>query len=83
MGKERAEFFLVEAFLVGLLRRDAPHAQVFQDGVIQRLVANLLANLDHTGNLVSFALAHEIGNGCREHENFERSDAPLLVNSLE
>ena len=36
--EERAEFFLIDALVVSLLGRDAFHAQMFEDRVVERLV---------------------------------------------
>src|SRR5262249_51171952 len=67
-GEEGPEFFLVEAFIVGLFWRNPFHAQVLHDRIIERLIAELLADLDHARNLVRFPFAHEVGNGRGEDE---------------
>ena len=43
----------------------------------------LLADLDHAGDLVGLAFAHEVGDGRGEDQDFQRGHAALLVNPLE
>ena len=83
MRQKRTEFFPVERFVVGVLRRDAFHPQMFHDMVVQGLVARFLADLDHARNLVRLALAHEVGDGGVENQNFKRGDAAFLVYAFE
>ena len=82
MRQQRAEFFLVERLVVGVLGRDALHADVFHDVVVKLLVAEFLADLDHALNLVRLAFAHEIGHGGVEHQHFKRSHAAFLSERL-
>ncbi len=51
--------------------------------IVQRLITDLLADLDHAGNLVRLAFAHEVGDGRSEDEDFQRRDTPFLVDPLE
>ena len=43
----------------------------------------LMKDLDHAGDLVCLAFADQVGNRTGEHEDFERSHAPLLVDATE
>ena len=63
--------------------RDALHAEMFHDRVVQRLVARFLADLDHAGNLVRLGFAHKVCDGSVEYEDFQRGHAPLLINAFE
>src|ERR1051325_3897225 len=83
MRQKRTEFLLVHGFVVCLFGRDAFHADVFHDGVIQRLIAEFLADLDHAWNLVSLAFAHQVGDGRSEDEDFQGGDAAFFVYALE
>src|SRR5262245_20536142 len=83
VGEELPEFLFVERLVVRILRRVPLHAQMFHNGIIQRLIAQFLADLDHARDLVRLAFAHEVGDGRREHENLHRSDAALLINAFE
>src|SRR5258708_8471656 len=56
---------------------------MFHDGIVERLVAQFLAHLDHAGNLVSFAFAHEVGDGGGEYQNFKRGDPPPFLHAFE
>ena len=76
-------FLLVVGFFVSLFRGNPQVAQVVHDGVVERLVTLLLADLDHTGNLVRLALADEVGDGAVEHENLQRRHAAGLVDAAE
>ena len=44
---------------------------------------SLLADLDHAGNLVRLAFAHQVGDGGGEHQDFQRGHAAFLVDPLE
>jgi len=68
VGEERSKFLFIEAFIVGLFGGDALHAHVLHDRVVERLVADLFADLNHTRNLVSFAFAHKVRDGGGEDE---------------
>src|SRR5579862_3903482 len=81
--EERAELLLVRGLFISLLGRDAGGAQVFHDGVVQRLVPLLLAHLHHAGNLVRLRLADEVRNRVVANENLQRGAAPRLVHALE
>jgi len=59
------------------------HFDVFHDGVVQGLVAETLADLDHAGNLVRLGFADEVADGGGDHEDFQGGDASLLVDSFE
>ena len=83
-GQERAELLSCRSpfrrLPPGEMRR---LAQMFHDGVVERLVALLLADLDHAGNLVGLALAHEVGDGGVEHEDFQGGHAAGFVDAAE
>ena len=83
MGQQGAEFLLVQRLVVGVFRRNAFHAHVLHDVVVQRLVAVFFADLDHAGNLVGLAFAHQVGDGGVEDQDFKRRDAAFLVRALE
>ena len=70
-------------FVVSFLGRNSFHPQMLHDRVIQRLVAVLLADLNHAGNLVGLAFAHEVRDGRGEHENFQRGHAAFFIDALE
>src|SRR5690348_13201601 len=53
--QERTEFLFVEGLVVGFIGRYAFHSQVIHDGVVEWLIAEFLADLDHTGDLVCLA----------------------------
>ena len=66
-GQKLAESFFVDALVVSFFGRNARVPEVFQDRVVQRLVAFFLTDLKHAGDLVRFSLAHEIGDGGVDH----------------
>src|SRR5438477_530479 len=51
--------------------------------VIEGLVAQFFADLDHAGQLMRFAFAHEICDGGGEHEHFQRGDTSFLIDAFE
>src|ERR1043165_129603 len=83
MGQEGAKLLLIDCFVVSFFGRNAFHSQVLHNRVIQRLIAELLADLNHAGNLMRLAFANEVGNSSREDQNFKGSDAAFLVDTLE
>src|SRR3981081_1210153 len=72
--QELTELFLVDRLVVSLFRANAHVAQEIHDGVVERLVALLLANLDHAGDLVSFSFADEVRDGHIDNQNLQRRD---------
>ena len=58
-------------------------SQMIHDRVVERLVALLLADLDHAGDLVRLAFANEVRDRHVDHQNFKRGDAAGLVDPLE
>ena len=56
---------------------------MLHDRVVQRLVALLLADLDHAGDLVGLAFADEVRDRHVDDENFQRGDAARLVDAFE
>src|SRR4051812_32739334 len=56
---------------------------MFEDGVVERLVADFFADLDHAWDLVSFAFANQVCDGGGENENFQGSDAAFFVDPSE
>src|SRR5881394_3014258 len=82
-GKEVLEFLLVEALVVGLIGCNPLHSQMLHYRVVQRLVSQLFADLNHAGDLMGLAFANEIGDGRGKHQNLHRRHAPLLVNTPE
>ena len=58
-------------------------AQMLHDRVVERLVALLLADLDHARDLVRLAFADEVRDRHVDDENLERGDAARLVDALE
>src|SRR5258708_26671310 len=58
--QEWPEFLFIEAFVVSLLRGNPFHFDVVHDGVVQRLIAQLFAHLNHAGDLMGFAFANEV-----------------------
>ena len=57
-------------------------AQVLHDRVIERLIAFLLAHLNHTGDLVRFGFPNEVGNCHIDDQNFERCNTAGAVDSF-
>ena len=55
---------------------------MIHDGIIERLISLLLANLDHAGDLMRLSFADEISNSDVDDENFQSSDATGLVDPL-
>ena len=83
VGEKWAEFAFIERLIICFFGGNAFHTQMLHDCVIQRLVAELLADLNHAGNLVGFGFAHEVGNSRGKDQNLKRCDAAFLINSLE
>ena len=77
------ELLFVEALVVRLFGADPFHSQVLHDRVVQRLIAEFLADLNHAGNLMRLAFAHKVGYGRGEHQNLHRGHAAFLVNAPE
>src|SRR6266550_2161042 len=69
MWQESPEFLFVDRLVISLFRRDAFHSHVLENRVVQRLIAELLADLDHAGDLMGLAFAHKIGDGGGKHQN--------------
>ena len=83
MGEQGAEFFPVQRLVVSVFGRNPFHAHVLHDVIVERLIADFLADLDHARNLVGFAFADEVGDGGVENQNFKRRDAALSCPALE
>ena len=56
---------------------------MFHDRIVERLIADLFADLDHAGDLVRLSFAHQVGDGGGEDQDFERRNAALFVHPLE
>src|SRR5215467_16356581 len=82
MRQEGPEFLFVDGLVVGFLRRDALHSQMIHDGVIERLVADSLADLDHAGDLVSLAFADKVRDGGSEDQDLESSHTSFFIDAL-
>jgi len=63
LRQKRPEFFLVQRLVVRVLGRDAFHADMFHDMVVERLVAGFFADLDHPVNLVGCLGAQDPATG--------------------
>ena len=83
MREEASEFLLVNGLVVGFFRGDPFHSKVFHDGIVQGQVSDPLADLDHAGDLVRLAFAHQVGDRSREDEDFQGGYAAFLINALE
>src|ERR1039458_6167310 len=83
MRQESPEFPFVDALFIGFFWRNSFHADVFHDGVVEGLIPDFLADLDHARNLMRLALAHQVGNGRGEDQDFKGRHAALLVDPLE
>ena len=57
--------------------------EVLHDGVVQRLIAFFLADLNHARDLVRFSLAHEIGDGGVDDQDLKGRDASRFVDAFE
>ena len=82
-GKEGPEFSFVQALVVSLFRGNAFHFEMFHDRVVQRLVPQFFADLNHAGKLMCFAFPDQVRNGSRENQNLQRGDAPFFVDAFE
>src|SRR4051812_39157934 len=60
--EEGAELLFIHRLLVSLFGRNFAGAQQLGDGVVQRLIALLFADLHHAGNLVGLRFADEVGD---------------------
>ena len=76
-------FFLSIALVVSFLRRNAHLPQMVHDGVVQRLVAFLFADLNHARDLMRLRFAHQVRDRGVDDQDFERGEAARFVDSLE
>src|SRR5439155_12861242 len=81
--KQGAEFVLVDAAAVGVLRTDHLFVQQVHDRVVQRLHAVFLSNLQHAGNLERLGFADQVGDGGRYNQYFQRSHAAFDIDAFE
>ena len=56
---------------------------MFHNRIVQRLIAEFLAHLNHARNLVRLAFADQVCDCGGENEDFKRGHSAFLVNPLE
>ena len=76
-------FLFIYRLVVRFLGRNARMAEMLHDRVVERLVAFLLADLNHAGDLVGLAFANEVRDRHIDDENLQRGDSAWFVDSFE